>query len=132
MKGSTPKFLAASLTAAEGLQQFIADVHPGYQPPLHLAPFTSLLEAIARGEVLLATISCPPRHGKSETAKAAVVWLLLRNPRLRILYVCYGDSLATDASRDIRGLGAVVGLRLSEDNRSVHRRATPEGGGVVA
>jgi predicted phage terminase large subunit-like protein len=96
-------------------------------------------------------ISMPPQEGKStRVTKVGPTWMLTRNPRRRIVVVSYGQDLANEFGRDIRGFITSnqgeddtldVGLRIAKDNGSVSSwklegyrggvRSVGVGGGIV-
>jgi len=95
-------------------------------------------------------ITMPPQEGKTTRTKVGALWLLHRNKRRRIVEVSYGQDLANDFGRDVRGWistnagtdgGLDLGLRVARDNGSVsswtldgHRgglRSVGLGGGIT-
>lgn len=70
-------------------------------------------------------INMPPQEGKSVRAALDFpVWLLTRNPELRIVMATYGQALSTRNGRKIRERitrhGAALGLKISRDNGAVN------------
>ena len=88
-------------------------------------------------------ISVPPQHGKSlHVSKLLPSWFLGRNPRKRVMLVSYGQDLANENSRFVRGViaseeyRAIFGdLRLDPSSRAVNMwslAGTQGEGGVTA
>lgn len=61
------------------------------------------LAKVAKGEIERLIISMPPQEGKSErTSRWFPLWMLQRNPNLRIAIVSYGHDIARRWGRKIR------------------------------
>lgn len=77
-------------------------------------------------------ISMPPRHGKSELCTVRFpVWLLTRNPRLRVIIGAYNQTLANKFSRKAIRI-AESELLLADDRRAVEEWETTSEGGIRA
>ena len=86
------------------------------------------LVRVANGESKRLIISMPPQQGKSErTTHYGALWMLYRNPMLRMCIVSYGDRPASRFSYRIRAdvlefngsRGTVdLGLRLQKDSKA--------------
>lgn len=87
--------------------------------PRHLARLYALIDETRRRAVW-ATISMPPRLGKSTTARGAVAWRMLRDPSCQHFYVTFADDLATDFSYATRKLAHHAGIPLAKDRANVH------------
>ena len=93
-----------------------------------LALIDEALIRVERGEVTRLIISMPPQEGKSErVTHYGVLWMLHRNPRLRICLVSYGDMVSRRFSYRIRadismydGSNGVanLGLHLKRDAKA--------------
>lgn len=113
------------------LMDFIPQTTPGYTKPLHLQPFVDALEGIQTKPLrLLCSVS--PRHGKTDTLIRWFVWLLRRNPRIRLAYLTFGDAMAKKKSRECRSLARDMGVELADDSQAVGEWSTKEGGGLFA
>lgn len=88
-----------------------------------------VFERIAAGEQVRALISTPPQHGKSETVLHGLVWLLLKNPKLRHAYATYAQGFTRDQVQIAERIAQTHSLQL--DRSTLDRWATPEGGGVT-
>ena len=87
--------------------------------PRHLVRLYDLIEQTRRRAVN-ATISMPPRLGKSTSVRAGVVWRLVRDPSCQSFYVTFGDGLATDFAYRARKLATAARLPLAGDRANVH------------
>lgn len=83
--------------------------------PRHLVRLYDLIEQTRRRAVW-ATISMPPRLGKSTSVRAGVVWRMVRDPSCQNFYVTFGDSLATEFSDLTRKLARHAGVPLGREN----------------
>lgn len=106
------------------------------------------LQAVADGKVRRLAVFMPPQEGKSETITiGGPLWMLLRNPELRLAIASYEVNIATrfgSAIRDeviARGSGStrhpnpsdldVLSLSVREDYAAASRWRVGEGGGGV-
>lgn len=79
------------------------------------------LVAVANGDCERLIISMPPQEGKSERASRRFpLWMLHRNPNMRIAIVSYGHDVARRWGRRIRDdlrAHPELGLTLAQDSR---------------
>lgn len=123
----------APLPATGELLDFIPQTSPHLTRPDHLAPIADVLtKAFGRQEALELAFHAPVRHGKTELVKHAIVWALLRNPTLQIMYVAYNQDRADEVSADVRQLARQAGLTLRQDAKAVRRWKLPQGGAFFA
>jgi predicted phage terminase large subunit-like protein len=99
---------------------------------------------VAEGRSKRLIISMPPQEGKSQrTTHYGALWMLHRNPNLRIGIVSYGDDIAGQFSYQIRNDIAVfdgsdgtenLGMTLQKDSKAASRwkLAHPNNGGVYS
>lgn len=73
---------------------------PYLRRPFHIAWIRATLRAIVLGGKLL--ILAPPRHGKSELLTHFCVWLIARDPDIRILWVGGNKDIAGDMVSSVR------------------------------
>jgi predicted phage terminase large subunit-like protein len=102
------------------------------------------LVKVANGDIRRLIISMPPQQGKSErTTHYGALWMLHRNPNLRLGIVSYGDDIAGQFSYKIRndivtfnGFEDTVnlGMKLQKDSKAASRwqLSYPARGGVYA
>jgi predicted phage terminase large subunit-like protein len=115
------------------LLDFIPAVSPRYVAPRHLAPLCALYERVARGERVLAVVSAPPRHGKTECELHALAWLLAKRPEMQLAFVGYAARFAEKKSRKARELAKKAGVALADDAQSRQDwRTGVEDGGLWA
>jgi len=116
----------------ETFRECFERISPTYLYPSHLAQVIEAVERIEAGESIELVISCPPRHGKTESLMNALAWMLSRNPRRELIFASYSADLAQDKSRIIRGYCERSGVDLARDSNAVGRWRTSAGGGLIA
>src|SRR5579863_3836091 len=90
--------------AQRDLAVYAALLWPRFELPLHLKLLVEQLEAVERGEIDRLMISMPPRHGKSLLASTLFPsWFIGRNPQCSVIATSYGQELALDFGRRVRG-----------------------------
>lgn len=118
--------------SVEPLADYIARLTPKYAPiPEHLLPVVDVLEQTRQGEVF-ATVSQPPRGGKTETLAHGLAYRCVYDPACLNFYATFGDDLAQGTSRRVRSLVRASGVPLAPDAQSVHEWRTAVGGGLKA
>lgn len=116
----------------ESLSDFIARMTPKHAPiPWHLQQVVSLIEETRQREVY-ATISMPPRFGKTVTLAHGLAWRTLYDPACLNFYATFGDTLAQQTSRAVRKLVRQAGVPLDPEVQNVHDWRTILGGGLKA
>lgn len=118
------------------LQGFSAAMFPEYRPSQHHKLLADRLEAIESGRLKRLVVLMPPRHGKSKTASELFpAWLLGRNPKRRIMALCYGQELSDTFGRSVRNYlksqtfsSLFPECKISSDSNSVRRFNTTLGG----
>jgi predicted phage terminase large subunit-like protein len=77
------------------LEYFVRFVRPEYDlQAFHVRLIAEIQRWADAPEPYPLVLSLPPGHGKSEYAKLACAWLLVRDPEQRVAYVSYGSDLA--------------------------------------
>lgn len=99
--------------------------------PRHLVALYNLIQ-LSRRRPVYATVSMPPRGGKSTTLRNAVAWRLLRDPACLNFYTTFGKELANDFSYKTRKLARKAGVPLAGDRANVQDWATIYDGGLKA
>ena len=74
-------------------------------------------------------LSVPPQHGKTELVKHALVWLMMRDPRLRHAYASYESKRAWRINNQIRDLAERAGFVVSGGQE---HWSNAQGGAVMA
>lgn len=116
----------------EPLADFIARLTPRHAPiPAHLQRVIAIGEATRRGEVY-ATISMPPRHGKTVTLAHLLAWRTLYDPACLNFYATFGADLSIHTSRMVRRLSRAAGVQLSDEAQAVQDWRTILDGGLKA
>ena len=120
----TPEDFAFSRLIAYAAYQW-----PGYTDAPHHRLIARKLEAVERGEIKRLMIFMPPRHGKSMLASEFFpAWYMGRNPDQYVVAATYGQDLADDFGRKVKGQiedasyqAIFPGVTLLENSRSVRR-----------
>jgi predicted phage terminase large subunit-like protein len=116
---------------AKSLGPFIPRLSPDYAEPRHLSPLLFEFERLVDGKVRIC-VSVPPRHGKSETLLHGIAWLLLRDPKRKILYVTHTATFAIKQSKAARRLARIAGVQISDESNRADEWETTAGGGLTA
>ncbi len=116
----------------EPLAEFITRLTPNHAPiPWHLRQVIDIGEATRRGEVY-ATISMPPRHGKTVTLAHLLAWRTLYDPACLNFYATFGADLSMHTSRMVRRLARAASVQLSDEAQAVQDWRTMLDGGLKA
>jgi predicted phage terminase large subunit-like protein len=89
------------------LIDFIPTLSPAFGRPDHLASWCDLIEQ-AKHQAVRGLCSVPIRHYKSETTIHGVIWLLLQDPSLRIMFLTHSFDAAKKWGKRIRQLAEAV------------------------
>lgn len=125
--------------AEHDLGTFIPLTTPAYRRPDHLAPLLRLLDEAMRRPVL-ATVSVPPRHFKTDTLLHGVARMLRYHPERMNAYATYNGEFAARKSRKAREVAVRARVPLFKKKASnpfaptntVSYWTTSEGGGFLA
>lgn len=99
-----------------------------HRPEFAQTPMLDVLDdaimAADRGETRRIIVNTPPQEGKTSRLQDGCGWLLLRDPRRRIVFASYEQSIAAQSSLEIRRLfethgGGYRGQTLGIDHRDV-------------
>lgn len=93
----TERFMAFELTFIP-----MAKHQPYIRKAFHRQWITEILFAYATGGYL--QIMSPPRHGKTELLRNFCVWLVCRDPDIRILYISSTEPIAVNQVRAVRDI----------------------------
>ncbi len=116
----------------ETLSEFIARITPKHAPiPAHLQRVIDVVEATREREVM-ATISMPPRFGKTVTLAHGLAWRTLYDPACLNFYATFGGELSATTSRLVRRIATQAAVPLSDDAQAVQDWRTTLGGGLKA
>ena len=97
--------------------------------PIHLRRLTEAFER-SEGTSVRAVVAVPCQHGKTICTMHAIVWLLIRNPRLKVAYVTYDARRALKIGKQLRQLARECGVQIAEEFDTITEWQTDEGGGV--
>lgn len=114
-----------------GLLDFIPNVSPEFNPPNHLLPWVKLFERAADKEPVRALCSLPIRHYKSETTNHGIVWLLSKDPSLRVILLTHSHERAVDVGKRIRQIARMTSFGPTRGTDLIEDWRNEQGGGVV-
>ncbi|HJU09415.1 MAG TPA: terminase family protein [Candidatus Binataceae bacterium] len=126
--------------ACDDLASYAAAVWPRFECAPHHRLLCDELEDVERADIDRLQIAEPPRHGKSLLTSAIFpAWVLGRNPTWSIIAASYGQELANDFGRMVRGFiesnihrAIFPNSRITEDNAAAHRFGLQGGGAYFA
>lgn len=118
--------------AERGLLEFIPHLDKTFRPPLHLADWCALIERAGAGEPVRALCSVPIRHYKTETTVCGIVWLLVRDPTMRVLIMTHNFDRAQVLGKRIRQLATIAGVGPEHGTNRIDDWSNAHGGGVIA
>lgn len=96
-----------------------------------MSDWTKLIERSA-AEKVRALCSLPIRHYKTETTITGIVWLLLQDPTLRIIYLTHSHEAAQSRGKRIRQQAKAAGVGAVEKGwDTIAEWRNTHGGGVV-
>jgi predicted phage terminase large subunit-like protein len=123
----------------EGLSllDFIPAISPEHRSPYHLADWCDLIEhsldcyrkpAIAP---MRAMCTIPIRHWKTWTTIHGLVWLLIQDPTLRIIYLTHEHQRANEIGKDTRQVSAAADVGPTRGWDTISNWRNKDGGGVL-
>jgi hypothetical protein len=112
------------------LLDLVPAINPDWKSPHHLSAWTELIERSIKGH-MRAMCAVPFQHYKTTTTLCGVVWLLLRNPKLRIILLTHSHEKAKAMGKDLRKLWEAVGGQTPKGFNTIDDWQTPVGGGCV-
>jgi phage terminase large subunit-like protein len=111
------------------LQEFIPAISPEFQSPRHLGDWTDLIERSIQGGIR-GLCAYPIRHHKSETTYHGIAWLLVHNPKLRIIVMVADHEIANDRGKRIRQICEAAGVGPDRGTNTIVSWRNAQGGGV--
>lgn len=120
-----------SACGVDSLVEYVPRITPQWMSPWHLAPIADIFVRAQFGPVR-ATVSVPPRHGKTELLIHAVPWWLSRNPQDVLVYVSYSSDLAHTKSKRALDLTRNAGILLRRDVAKASEWRTAYDGGMLS
>lgn len=126
--------------AAQALIPYTIALRQDYRPAKLHRDIAEKLEAVERGEIKRLMMFVPPRHGKSMlTSEHFPPWYLGRNPSRFVVTATYGQDLADDFGRKVRGQmldplyrKIFPNASIDPDSASVSRINTQQNGSYFA
>lgn len=112
------------------LLDLIPTLTPHHRPPLHLADWCALIER-ASVEPVRGLCSIPIRHFKTETTVHGIIWLLLRHPTWRIIFLTHSHEAAEKWGKRIRQIAEATGIGPERGWNKIAEWRNSAGGGVV-
>lgn len=89
--------------ARRSFEAYVRLIRPGYKLEFFHKRLVDEIQAWADApDPSILVFELPPGHGKSEYAKLAVTWLVVRSPDLKIAYLSYAQSMASAQMGDIQ------------------------------
>lgn len=98
--------------------------------PTHLREWCALIEQVLVRPVR-ALCSCPIRHYKTVTTLHGIVWLLLRDPTIRVLLLTFSHKRAQTLGKQLRQLAEAAGTGPAKGWDTIDEWRNEAGGGVV-
>lgn len=118
------------LRDVEPFTDFVARVaHRFAQVPPHLKPIYDLVQR-SRYEQVFATVSEPPRHGKTSTFALAFAYRVLYDPACQNFYTTYADDRSKNVGRSVQRIVESMGVPLDRGARGADDWKTTFGGGL--
>lgn len=112
------------------LLELIPAMSPEFQAPWHLRDWTELIERASRDPVR-GLCAVPIRHHKTETTLHGIVWLLLQDPSLRIIFLTHSFEAAQSRGKRLRQLAEQTRIGPTKGWNTISEWRNNEGGGVV-
>ena len=112
------------------LLDFIPVLSPEFQSPVHLSDWCGMIERCLKGGVR-AMCAVPIRHFKTWTTLHGIAWLLIHNPKLRIILMCADHERATELGKMCRRLCDAAGVGPVRGDNIILDWKNDQGGGVV-
>lgn len=112
------------------LLELIPKLSDNFKPPYHLASWCKLIERAAT-EPVRGMCSVPIRHYKTETTCAGIIYLLLRHPNWRIIFLTHSAEAAMKWGKRIRQLAEATDIGPTKNWNTIAEWRNSEGGGVV-
>lgn len=113
------------------LLEFIPKLSPEFKTPFHMVDWANLIERAHR-EPVRGLCALPIRHYKTESTMHGIVWLLIQDPTLRIVFLTHSFEAAQNRGKRIRQLAKAAGVGATERGwDTIAEWRNDKGGGVV-
>jgi phage terminase large subunit-like protein len=116
----------------EPFASFVGRVMPRFLVvPPHLKKLYDLIQ-LTRTEQVFATISEPPRHGKTTSFALAFAWRILYDPACQNFYTTYADDRSANVGLATMKIVEGLGVPLDPKKRGQSNWGTTFGGGLMS
>lgn len=112
------------------LLDLVPRLSPEFRSPYHLEDWCELFER-AVSEPVRGLCDVPIRHYKSETTMAGIIFLLLKNPRKRIIFMTHSFEAAQARGKRLRQLAEQTPVGPERGWNTITDWRNSAGGGVV-
>lgn len=112
------------------LMELIPRLSPEFTSPWHMHEWCALIERAAT-EPVRALCSVPIRHTKTETTLHGIVWLLLKDPTMRIIFLTHSFEAAQARGKRLRQLAEETSVGPARGTNTISDWRNDAGGGVV-
>ena len=112
------------------LLDLIPELTPHHGKPEHLRAWCDLIESASENPVR-GLCSVPIRHWKTETTVHGIIYLLLRHPKWRIVFLTHSAEAAMKWGKRIRQLAEPLDIGPAKNWDTIAEWRNTEGGGVV-
>lgn len=113
------------------LLDFIPTISPEFHAPVHLRAWLEQFERVAAGEAVRALCALPIRHYKTETTLHGIVWLLVRDPTLRIVFLTHSFDRSRAIGKRVRRLADAAKVGPITGNNTIEQWRNAADGGMV-
>lgn len=112
------------------LLELIPALSPEHTTPFHMTEWANLIERSAK-EPIRAMCALPIRHYKTETTLHGIVWLLIQDPTLRIIFLTHNFDAAEARGKRLRQLAEATNIGPARGWNKIADWRNEQGGGVV-
>lgn len=112
------------------LMDLVPALSPEHKSPFHLHEWCRLIER-AVTEAVRGLCAIPIRHYKTETTLHGIVYLLLRDPTRRIIYLTHSLDVAQKRGKRLRKLATTAGVGPTRGFDTIADWENDKGGGVI-
>lgn len=121
-----------SIRDCEPFASFVGRIMPRFAVvPPHLRKLYDLIQ-LTRTEQVFATISEPPRHGKTTSFALAFAWRILYDPACQNFYTTYADDRSSNVGLAAMKIVESLGVPLDPKKRGAANWGTTFGGGLMS
>ena len=112
------------------LIDLIPAISPEFTSQYHMVDWANLLQRAA-SEPIRALCALPIRHFKTETTLHGIVWMLLKDPTLRIIFLTHSFEAAQARGKRLRQLAEATPVGPTRGWNTIAEWRNDQGGGVV-